>query len=68
MIIDFEHHLYVKEHLHEGVSESGKICERYWDRDGQMKARLFEEASRVDSHLKFMDEASIDVAVLTTNP
>lgn len=68
MIIDFEHHLYVKEHLHEGVSESGKICERYWDRDGQMKTRLFEEASRVDSHLKFMDEASIDVAVLTTNP
>jgi predicted TIM-barrel fold metal-dependent hydrolase len=68
MIIDMEHHTATKDRLTKGASESGKICERYWDTDGKMKIRSFEEAARAESHLQFMDEAGIDIAVLTTNP
>jgi predicted TIM-barrel fold metal-dependent hydrolase len=68
MIIDMEHHLATFDRLEKGKSESGKVCERYWDTDGKMKIRSFEEAGRAESHLKFMDAAGIDIAVLTTNP
>ena len=68
MIIDVEHHLMMASQLEKGSSPSGRICERYWDRDGQMKIRVYQDASSVDKHLEFMDRAGIDVAVLSTNP
>ncbi|MFC2020761.1 amidohydrolase family protein [Chloroflexota bacterium] len=68
MIIDMEHHTATEDLLAKGTSPSGKICERYWDTDGKMKILSFEEVARAESHLKFMDEAGIDMAVLTTNP
>ncbi len=67
MIIDFEHHLFMQEELQKGNSKSGKIYERYWDQSGRIGFRIYEEASHVDRYLQFMDEAGIDVAVLTTN-
>jgi predicted TIM-barrel fold metal-dependent hydrolase len=51
-----------------GKSESGKIVERYWDTDGKMRIRTYEDAGRVERRLKFMDESGIDMAVLTPNP
>ncbi len=68
MIIDMEHHAATEDMLEKGDSESGKICERYWDTDGKIKVRVFQEAARIGRHLRFMDEAGIDMAVLTTNP
>jgi predicted TIM-barrel fold metal-dependent hydrolase len=68
MIIDMEHHLATLDRLEKGESESGKVCERYWDIDGKMKIKSFEEAARAESHLEFMDAAGIDIALLTTNP
>jgi predicted TIM-barrel fold metal-dependent hydrolase len=68
MIIDMEHHLATLDRLEKGESESGKVCERYWDTDGKMKIKSFEEAARAESHLEFMDAAGIDLALLTTNP
>ncbi len=68
MIIDMEHHLATVDKLEKGKSESGKVCERYWDIDGKMKIKSFEEAARAVSHLEFMDAAGIDIALLTTNP
>jgi predicted TIM-barrel fold metal-dependent hydrolase len=68
MIIDMEHHTATEDRLEKGKSQSGKICERYWDTDGKMKIRSFEEAAQAESHLHFMDESGIDMAVLTTNP
>ncbi|MFC1815855.1 amidohydrolase family protein [Thermodesulfobacteriota bacterium] len=67
MIIDLEHHLYLETELQKGSSKSGRICERYWDSDGELRTRTFQEASHVDRYLQFMDEAGIDVAVVTTN-
>ena len=66
MIIDFEHHLYMEEQLLKGSSQSGKITELYWD-NGKMKSHKYVEAAHVDRYLQFMDEAGIDIAVLTTN-
>lgn len=68
MIIDMEHHTATEDRLEKGKSQSGKVCERYWDTDGKMKIRSFEEAAHAESHLQFMDEVGIDMAVLTTNP
>ena len=68
MIIDTEHHAATEDLLHKGTSKSGKICERYWDSDGKMKIRTYQEAGGVSRRLQFMDESGIDVAVLTANP
>ena len=68
MIIDMEHHASTPDQLEKGNSQSGKICERYWDTDGKMKIHLFEEASRLERRLQFMDEAGIDMTVLSPNP
>jgi predicted TIM-barrel fold metal-dependent hydrolase len=67
-IIDIEHHAAPEDLLVKGNSNSGKICERYWDNDGKMKIHLFQEASRTDRRLQFMDEAGIDIAVLSSIP
>lgn len=66
MIIDFEHHLSTEEMLKTWGSKTGKIG-RYWDKNGNLRIQGSPEAAKVDSHLKFMDEAGIDLAVLTTN-
>jgi predicted TIM-barrel fold metal-dependent hydrolase len=67
MIIDMEHHAATPDMLEKGSSRSGLYCERYWD-NGKMKIRSFKESSRVKERLEFMDEAGIDIALLTTNP
>jgi 2,3-dihydroxybenzoate decarboxylase len=68
MIIDMEHHAATPEILETGSSPSGLYCERYWAKDGKMKVRSFRESALAEDHLRFMDEAGIDIAVLTTNP
>lgn len=68
MIIDFEHHLFIEGRTTKGRSPSGSIVERYRKPDGDIGVRIFEAASKVEQHLRFMDEAGIDLAVLTTNP
>ncbi|OGO40380.1 MAG: hypothetical protein A2147_06265 [Chloroflexi bacterium RBG_16_57_8] len=68
MIVDMEHHASTADMLYKGKSESGKVVERYWDTDGKMKIRTYEDAGRVERRLQFMDEAGIDVASLTPNP
>jgi aminocarboxymuconate-semialdehyde decarboxylase len=68
MIVDMEHHASVESVLIKGNSPSGKVVERYWDTDGKMKIRTYQEAGRVTRRLQFMDESGIDVAVLTANP
>lgn len=68
MIIDVEHHASTEDLLEKGSSQSGKVCERYWDTDGKMKIHLYQEASRLERRLQFMDESGIDVAVLSPNP
>jgi predicted TIM-barrel fold metal-dependent hydrolase len=45
--------------------ESGKITERYWGEDGEVHFHTSKEASRIDRFLQFMDEAGIDMAVLS---
>ena len=67
MIIDFEHHIYLPEQTVPGKSRSGKITERHWEEKGKLRIRIFEEASNVDQCLQFMDDAGIDMAVLTAN-
>ncbi|MDP2643728.1 MAG: amidohydrolase family protein [Desulfobacterales bacterium] len=66
MIVDFEHHLSTPEMLQTWGSKSGKIG-RYWDPEGHLRIQGSPEAAKVESHLKFMDAAGIDLAVLTTN-
>jgi len=67
MIIDFENHLFMEEQLEKGSSKSGKIIEHFWDANGMVGTRKFKEASHIERYLDFMDEAGIDMAVLTTN-
>ena len=66
MIIDVENHLYPEERT-QGIFESGKICERYWDADDKLKIRISQDASRPEKFIRFMDEGGIDMAVLTNN-
>lgn len=68
MIIDMEHHAATEDTLSKGKSQSGKICERYWDTDGKMKIHTYEDAAGVERRLQFMDESGIDIAALTANP
>src|SRR4030042_2966012 len=65
MIIDIENHLYLEESTEKGTFESGKICERYWDKEGQVRIRQSQEAARIERYLQFMDDAGIDRVVLT---
>jgi predicted TIM-barrel fold metal-dependent hydrolase len=68
MIIDVEHHLFIKDTAKGVKYPSGKICERFWTEDGRLQIRISEEATRVENSLKFMEETGIDMAMLTTNP
>lgn len=67
MIIDVEHHLCLTEQVEEGNSPSGIICERYWDTSGKVRIRKSKDASNLDRYLQFIDEAGIDMAVLSDN-
>ena len=67
MIIDFENHIYLPEQVVSEKSESGKITERHWEEKGKLRIRIFEGASNIDRNLQFMDDAGIDMAVLTAN-
>ncbi len=68
MIIDVEHHLFIKDIVKEERSPSGKICERFWTEDGRLQIRISEDATHVGNSLQFMEETGIDMAMLTTNP
>ena len=67
MIIDLENHFSLEEQTVKGTFESGKICERYWDQDGEVRVRQSQDASRIERHLQFMDDAGIDMAFLTNH-
>lgn len=67
MVIDFEHHIYLPEQTVPGRSRSGRIIERHREENGKLGIRIFQDASSVPRYLEFMDEAGIDVAVLTAN-
>ena len=67
MIIDLENHMAVPEEVLPGTSKSGKLCERFWDTDGKLKIRKYQDFSNENKYLQFMDEAGIDIAVLTPN-
>ncbi|MCR4393329.1 MAG: amidohydrolase family protein [Dehalococcoidales bacterium] len=68
LVIDMEHHAATPDMLEKGKSQSGLYCERYWAEDGRMKVRSYQESAGTKERLQFMDEAGIDMAVLTTNP
>ena len=67
MIIDVENHLCMIEQVEKGKSQSGVICQRYWDSSGKVRIRKFQDASNLEKYLQFMDEAGIDMAVLSNN-
>lgn len=67
MIIDFENHIFLKEQTEKVDGKSAKIYERYWDENGRLRGRISQDGSSVDKYLRFMDEAGLDMAVLTTN-
>jgi len=68
MIIDLEHHYSPRAQAGGGVSSPARN-ERYWEADEQMRLQMrlrgSGSGSGIDRHLWFMDEAGIDVAVLT---
>lgn len=67
MIVDLEHHMFTEEQTIKGRSKSGSPVERYADAEGNIRLSIFEAAANVENHLQFMDEAGIDVAVLSRN-
>ncbi len=68
MLIDFENHIFLEEQLQPIRSPAGSICERYWnEKANRVALRLYKEASDPEYFLKWMDEAGIDMAVLTVN-
>jgi aminocarboxymuconate-semialdehyde decarboxylase len=64
MIIDLENHFRLPGQG-EGSFESGKITERFWSDDGNVRFRISNDGASVDKFLQFMDEAGIDMAALT---
>jgi aminocarboxymuconate-semialdehyde decarboxylase len=61
MIVDLEHHFRI---AREGV---GNTVERTWTSDGRFRYSQGNSGADVDQHLWFMDEAGIDVSVLSGN-
>ncbi|MBI4296083.1 MAG: amidohydrolase family protein [Chloroflexi bacterium] len=67
MIIDLEHHFSTEEQLRKrGRTEATKI-QRGWVNGKLSGVGASWAATKVEEHLKFMDAAGIDMAVLTTN-
>lgn len=67
MIIDIENHLSMADPSQPERFESGKIYERYWDKEGKVHIRKSREATRIERFLQFMDDSGIDMAVLTSH-
>jgi len=65
MIIDWQHHIATKESFER---RGGKEDQLVWglDAEGRGRGLLRNEIYRVDKHLKFMDAAGIDLAVIST--
>ena len=59
MIVDIEHHY---RPARDGVAS---VVERRWGEDGQFRYSRGNSAADVDRHLWFMDQAGIDVSVLS---
>jgi predicted TIM-barrel fold metal-dependent hydrolase len=70
MIVDVEQHASTPDHpmMARGASQSGLYCERFRAEDGKMKVRTYASSAGSQERLQFMDEAGIDMAVLSTNP
>ena len=64
MIIDVENHYDLGNPSDPETLDTGKIIERFWD-DGDVSFRKSREGSDVDVFLDFIDEAGIDMAVLS---
>ncbi|MFQ5826465.1 MAG: amidohydrolase family protein [Dehalococcoidia bacterium] len=68
MIVDLEHHYSPPVQARGGVSIPAEN-ERFWEVDSemrlQMRLRSSDSRCNIDRHLWFMDEAGIDVAVMT---
>lgn len=64
MIIDFEHHYYPEELVRKHGGRPGEAV--VWYEKGIPRITLHDTLYRIDDHLKAMDEAGIDVAVLTS--
>jgi predicted TIM-barrel fold metal-dependent hydrolase len=66
-IIDLEHHMGRPERVPSTASKTPSKTDRVWGRDGRLRVRTSPETATSEAHLQFMDEAGIDVAVLTTH-
>ncbi|MBT3362822.1 MAG: amidohydrolase family protein [Chloroflexi bacterium] len=66
MIIDVENHIRIPAHAGDITFESGKATERFWKEDGSFGFRLSKDSANVGRYIQFMDEAGIDMAVLTS--
>ncbi len=66
MIVDLEHHIYTEEELRRRGGKPDRT-ERTWDSEGRLKIHPSLQLSKVEKHLRFMDEAGIDVSVLTVH-
>jgi predicted TIM-barrel fold metal-dependent hydrolase len=61
MIIDWQHH-FSSEELYRKRGKTGQMVMK----EGKVTMLLHEESYQIDKHLEFMDEAGIDMAVLST--
>jgi predicted TIM-barrel fold metal-dependent hydrolase len=68
MVFDSEFHLFMPEQVGQATSKSGKVVERYWDpKTGRLRSSLSAAATDAGKFVGFMDEAGIDMALVTTN-
>ncbi len=61
MIIDWQHH-FSSEEIYRKRGKAGQMVMK----EGKVTMLLHEESYQIDKHLEFMDEAGIDMAVLST--
>lgn len=66
MIIDLEHHIYTEEQLKRRGGKPGK-SRRAWDSEGRLRLHPSLDFFRIEEHLTFMEEAGIDMSVLTVS-
>lgn len=66
MIVDLEHHIYTEEELRRRGGKPDRT-ERTWDSEGRLRIHPSLQLSHIEKHLQFMDEAGIDISVLTVH-
>jgi len=67
-VIDLEHHFgRGGQSQTDGGGKKPIGVERGWGKDGKIYFRTIMKTSPVEAHLQFMDEAGIDIAVVTSN-